>query len=61
MDTTKLNELSIQLQSLSGCDATLPFPLNVVLGLREGIASVAQQISSINLPISNHLLEGRRQ
>lgn len=57
MDSTKINELSIQLRSLSGCDATQPFPLNVVLNLREGIASVAQQISGINLPISNHLLD----
>ena len=57
MDATKINELSIQLQSLSGYDATRPFPLNVVLNLREGITSVAQQISSINLPISNHLLD----
>lgn len=57
MDTTKINELSIQLRSLSGCDATQPFPLNVVLNLREGITSVAQQISGISLPISNHLLD----
>lgn len=56
MDTTKINELSIQLQSLSGCDATQPFPLNVVLNLREGIASVAQQISGMNPPISDHLI-----
>lgn len=57
MDTTKINELSNQLQSLSGCNATLPFPLNVVLNLREGITSVAQQISDINLSVSNHLIE----
>lgn len=57
MDTTKINELSIQLQSLSGCDATLPFPLKVVLSLREGIASVAQQISGINPYVSNHLID----
>lgn len=56
MDTTKINELSIQLQSLSGCDATQPFPLNVVLNLREEIASVAQQISGMNPPISSHLI-----
>lgn len=56
MDTTKINELSIQLQSLSGCDATQPFPLNVVLNLREGIAGVAQQISGMNPPISSHLI-----
>lgn len=56
MDTTKINELSIQLQSLSGCDATQPFHLNVVLNLRERITSVAQQISGMNLPISNHLI-----
>lgn len=57
MDTTKIDELSIKLQSLSGCDATQPFPLNVVLNLREGITSVAQQISGMNPPISNHLLD----
>ena len=57
MDTTKIDELSIQLQSLVGCDATQPFPFNVVLNLREGITSVAQQISGINLPISNRLLD----
>ena len=57
MDTTKINELSIQLQSLSGYDATRPFPLNVVLNLREGITSVAQQISGMNPPVSNHLID----
>ena len=57
MDTTKINELSTKLQSLSGCDATLPFPLNVVLSLREGITSVAQQISGINPYVSNHLID----
>lgn len=57
MDTTKINELSIRLQSLSGCDATQPFPLNVVLNLREGITSVAQQISGMNPPLSNHLID----
>ena len=57
MDSTKINELSIQLQSLSGYDATRPFPLNVVLNLREGITSVAQQISGMNPPVSNHLID----
>lgn len=57
MDTTKIDELSIQLQSLAGCDATRPFSSNVVLNLREEITSVAQQILGINLPISNHLLD----
>ena len=57
MDATKINELSIQLQSLSGYDATRPFPLNVVLNLREGITSVAQQISGMNPPVSNHLID----
>lgn len=57
MDTTKINELSTQLQSLSGCNATQPFPLNVVLNLREGIAGVAQQISGMSPPISSHLID----
>ena len=57
MDTTKINELSIKLQSLSGCDATRPFPSNVVINLREGIISVAEQISGINPHISNHLID----
>ena len=57
MDTTKINELSIQLQSLSCYDATQPFPFNVVLTVREGITSVAQQISSMNAPLCNHLVD----
>lgn len=55
MDTTKIDELAIQLQSLSCYDITQPIPFNTVLTVREGIASVAQQISGINLPISSHL------
>lgn len=57
MDCTKINELSAQLQSLSGCDANLPFPPNVVINFREGITIVAQQISSISPPISKHLID----
>lgn len=57
MDTTKINELTIQLQTLSCYNATQPIPFNVVLNIREGIASVAQQISDINAPISNHLID----
>lgn len=57
MDTTKINELSIQLQSLSCYDATQPFPFNVVLTVREGITSVAEQISGKNPPISSHLID----
>ncbi len=57
MDTTKINELSIQLQSLLCYNATQSIPFNVVLNIREGIANVAQQISGINVPISNHLVD----
>lgn len=57
MDTAKINKLYTQLQSLAGCDATQPFHPNVVLNLCEEITSVAQQISNMNLPISNRLLD----
>ena len=55
MNSTKVNELSIQLQSLSCYNANQPIPFKTVLDVREGIASVAQQISGINPLISNHL------
>lgn len=57
MDTTKINELSIQLQLLSCYNATQPIPFNTVLDIRERIASVAQQISDMNPPISSHLID----
>ena len=57
MNSTKVNELSIQLQSLSCYNANQPIPFKTVLDVREGIASVAQQISGINPPISNHLVD----
>lgn len=57
MNSTKVNELSIQLQSLSCYNANQPIPFKTVLDIREGIASVAQQISVINPPISNHLVD----
>lgn len=57
MDTTKIDELRTQLQSISCYNATQPIPFNVVLNIREGIASVAQQISEINPPISSHLID----
>lgn len=57
MNSTKVNELSIQLQSLSCYNANQPIPFKTVLDVREGIASVAQQISGINPPISNHLID----
>lgn len=57
MDTTKISELYTQLQSLTCYNAPQPIPFNVVLSIREGIASVAQQISDINLPVSNHLID----
>ena len=57
MDTAKINKLYTQLQSLAGCDAAQPFHPNVVINLREEITSAAQQISGMNLYISNRLLE----
>ena len=57
MDNTNFTELSTQLQSLSGCTTTQPIPFNLVLDIREGIASMAQQISGINPTISNHLVD----
>ena len=57
MNSTKVNELSIQLQSLSCYNANQPIPFKTVLDVREGIASVAQQISGINPLISNHLVD----
>lgn len=57
MNGTKVNELSIQLQSLSCYNANQPIPFKTVLDVCEGIASVAQQISGINPPISNHLVD----
>lgn len=57
MDTTKINELYTQLQSLSCYNAPQPIPFNVVLSIREGIAIVAQQISELNPPASNHLVD----
>lgn len=57
MDTTKINELYAQLQSLSCYNTPQPVPFNVVLSIREGITIVAQQISEINPPASNHLVD----
>lgn len=57
MDTTKINELYTQLQSLTYYNTPQPIPFNVVLGIREGIASVAQQISEINPTASNRLVD----
>lgn len=57
MDTTRISELSIQLQSLSCYNATQQIPFNTVLTVREGISSVAQQISDMNPPISSHLID----
>lgn len=57
MDTTKINELYTQLQLLSCYNVPQPIPFNVVLSIREEIASVAQQISEINPPASNHLVD----
>lgn len=56
MDTTKIDELRTQLQSISCYNATQPIPFNVVLNIREGLTSVAQQISGISSPISSHLV-----
>lgn len=57
MDTTKIDELRTQLQSISCYNATQPIPFNVVLNIREGLTSVAQQISGISSPISSHLVD----
>ena len=56
MNDTNFTELSTQLQSLTCYATTQPIPFNIVLGVREGIASMAQQISGINPTISNHLV-----
>lgn len=56
MDSTKIDKLYNQLQFLSSGIPNRPIPLNVVISIREGIVSVAQQISEVDLPISNHLL-----
>lgn len=58
MNNAVINELCVQLQSLSGYAASQqPIPFNTVFAVRERIVNVAQQISSINAPISNHLID----
>ena len=58
MNNAVINELCIQLQSLSDYAASQqPIPFNAVFAVRERIVNVAQQISSINAPISNHLID----
>ena len=59
MDITKIDELRTQLQSISCYNATQPIPFSVVLNIREGLTSVAQQISGISSPISSHLVDLR--
>ncbi len=57
MDNTRINELSAQLQSLTCYNAPQPIPFNVVLNVREGITSVAQQIAEISPSVSNRLVD----
>lgn len=57
MNNIAINELSTQLQSLSCYAINQMIPFSVVLNAREGITSVAQQISGINPPLSNHLVD----
>ena len=59
MDNTQIDKLQAQLQFLSGCDYNQPIPFNTVLAVREGITGVAQRLSDINPPISNHLIDLR--
>lgn len=57
MDNTKIVMLSNGLQTLSFYTANQPIPFDLVLAVREGMTSVAQQISSTNPAISNHLID----
>lgn len=57
MDNTKINDLSIQLESLSRYNITKPIPANVVLNSREGITSLSQQVSDMNPSLSIHLID----
>lgn len=59
MDNTAIDKLQAQLQFLSRYDNNQLIPLNIVLAVREGITGVAQQISDITPPISNHLIDLR--
>lgn len=55
METTKIDKVCTDLQSLVYCNANLPIPLDLVFNIREGIAGVVQQISDINSPASIRL------
>lgn len=58
MNNTMINELCNQLKLLEGCASNQqPIPFNVVLNIREGIASIVQQTSDKNPAINQHLTD----